>query len=307
MSSPPTLFGQALTAMSERVPGSTVMHGWSVRYLIYLIAIVVVVGVVLLIVDNFMPFLPINPIGPSLVARSVKTFWVNAGQDNGSSENLMVSVSDSPTKSPTNYSMSIQVMVGDSRVPTPGKFRHIVHRGENPCGLTSGTAGTTGTTTVGMPHPPDPTPTTQVNSLWDAVGLPDIMNPGIFLDKYKNDLHVFVHTINASSQIQLESITIEDVPLAEPLTIGVICNGQTLEVYLNCRLYSTLLLSGRPYLPPADNQWFGRYCKYPMSGLIQNLQLWDTAIGSSDYIAMCKPAIFNKENLPATSQDCPAS
>jgi hypothetical protein len=124
------------------------------------------------------------------------------------------------------------------------------------------------------------------------------MNPGIFLDNSTNDIHVFVHTLaveGGQNVILLESMTITDVPLGTPITVGVVCNGQALEVYLNCRLYSTQLLKGVPYLPKADNQWFGRYGIAPMSGLIQNLQLWDASIGSSDYMAMCGLGTFAKK------------
>jgi len=129
------------------------------------------------------------------------------------------------------------------------------------------------------------------------------MNPGLFLDKYKNDLHVFVHTKGKENDMEvlwLESLTVEDLPLATPITLGVVCNGKTVEVYVNCRLYSTLLLKGMPYLPKADNQWFGRYCAFPMSGLVKNLTLWSGALGSSDYIQMCRGASFDKNDLPST-------
>lgn len=262
----------------------------------------VVVGVVLVVVDNFYPFLPMNPIGPSITARSVKTFWPIDG------ENLVVPVDKSPTVSPTNYSMSIQLMIGDSRVTsTPAKFRHIVHRGSNPCQIDtnkSDAKGQTGHSGLSAATAPATATATDVNGFQQS-GLPAIMNPGVFLDKFKNDIHVFVHTKSKMDSgldvLLLESITVEDVPIGEPLTLGVVCNGKTLEVYLNCKLYSTLLLRGIPYLPKADNQWFGRYCTSPMSGLIKNLQLWSTAIGSSDYMTMCKPASFNKADLPAVS------
>jgi hypothetical protein len=116
------------------------------------------------------------------------------------------------------------------------------------------------------------------------------MNPGFMLDRYKNDLHVFVHTRGreAGNQVLwLESATVEDLPINQPLTIGAVCNGNTLELYLNCRLFSTTLLRGRPYLPPAENQWFGRYCAFPFAGLVKNLQLWGDALNSADMIAMC--------------------
>ena len=201
--------------------------------------------------------------------------------------------------------MSVQMMIGDSRTPSLGRFRHIVHRGSNPCGLTNATAGATGHTGI-QPSDIDSTADPQ----YKQTGLPAIMNPGLFLDKYRNDLHVFVHTLGDEAGMKvlwLESITIEDLPLGAPITIGVICNGKSVEVYVNCKLHSTLLLRGTPYLPKADNQWFGRYCAFPMSGLVKNLELWSSALSSTDYIQMCRGAAFDKTQLPSTCSSKPMS
>jgi hypothetical protein len=298
MSSQPAVgFGASLTqAITSIVPSPTAtLYESGVRLVIYGLVLVLVIGVVLILIDSLYPFLPMNPIGPSQEARAVKTFWVNSAYTND--ENLVVPSSKSPTVSPSNWSVSIQLMVG--AVSPSAFYKHIVHRGSNPARLPTGaTAGASGHAGIqasdlpsvsGIPSPSDATYTT--------TGLPGVMNPGIFLDKSTNDIHVFIHTVTTEggqSVLLLESMTITDVPLGTPLTLGIVCNGRTLEVYLNCRLYSTQLLKGTPYLPKADNQWFGRYGIAPMSGLIQNLQLWDAAIGSSDYMAMCGIGSFKK-------------
>jgi hypothetical protein len=127
------------------------------------------------------------------------------------------------------------------------------------------------------------------------------MNPGLFLDKYKNDLHVFVHTRgqnNGKEVLWLESTTVEDLPLNTPLSVGVVSNGKNVEVYVNCQLYSTLLLKGTPYLPTSANQWFGKYCAFPMFGIVKNLQLWDTALNADDYRAMCRSLSLGSLNMP---------
>lgn len=270
------------------------MQTSGLRYVIYALLVAVVVGTVIMLADNFYPFLPINPIsGPSAAARAGKTFWPKGG------ENLIVTSTDSPTKVADNYMMSVQLMIGDSRTPGLGKFRHIVHRGSNPCsGVSSSTSGSTGQSGIQLADIPDADPQ------YKATGLPELMNPGLFLDKYKNDLHVFVHTINADVGLFLESVTIEDLPLSQPLTIGIACTGKTLEVYVNCRLYSTKLLTGKPVLPPAENQWFGRFCAFPMSGIVKSLTLWPSSLGATDYMAMCHPASFDKNDLPDT---CPTA
>jgi hypothetical protein len=267
------------------------------KYVIYALLIGIAITVAVLIIDVFFPFLPTSPLGPSSQARAGKTFWKSA--DAGADENLIVPASASPTKAASVYSMSVQFVVGDSRAPNPGKFRHIVHRGSNPCGITAadGKPGSSGHAGIRASDLPDTDPS------YKSLGLPAIMNPGLMLDQYKNDLHVFVHTKGAEEGkdvLWLESITVADLPLHTPITVGVICNGKQLEVYLNCRLYSTTLLKGTPYLPKADNQWFGRYCAYPLSGMVKNLTLWPTALNSTDFIKMCRNPTFNMADLPAT-------
>ena len=301
------LFGK----LSERFDGATASAG-KLMYAVWALVLGIFIAVILLVVDYFVPFLPFNPVsGPSAMARAGKTFWTTSQAD---TENLIVPASLSPTTLASQYAVSVQLAISDSRVPSPGKFRHILHRGSNPVGLSGTTAGSTGHASIqpsDLPQPGEPTYTAQ--------GLPQVMNPGIFLDTYKNDIHVFVHTQGkevsptANSRIPgikpeinvlwLESLTIQDLPINTPITIGVVCTGKSLEVYVNCRLYSTMLLRGTPYLPAADNQWFGRYGAYPFLGLIKNLTLWPTTLGSSDYIAMCRQG----GNLGDLPQSCASS
>jgi len=277
--------------------GNALLNTSGFRYILYALLFGIIIATVIMVVDNFYPFLPLNPVsGPSALARSGVTFWPT------SAENLIVPTSQSPTTTADNYSMSVQIMIGDSRTPSTGFFRHIIHRGSNPCSITSTTAGASGHAGVAPSTLPPSTEPPYLKS-----GLPAIMNPGIFLDEYRNDIHVFVHTLGSetvgtatTNLTWLESMTIEDLPLQSPITLGVVCNGQTLEVYVNCRLYSTQLLRGRPYLPSGSNQWFGRYCAFAMSGLVQNLTLWPAALGSSDYIQLCRSPSMSTGNLPST-------
>ena len=268
--------------------------GPAAQYVIYVLAVVVVVLTVLLIFDNYYPFLPMNPFGgPSSVARGGAKFWTTSGAN---TENLLVPASESPTVRADTYTVSVQLVISDSRTPSPGKFRHILHRGTNPCGLTSTTSGSTGHAGIKASDLPG-----SIESTYKTLGLPAVMNPGLFLDKHKNDMHVYIHTRGTNNALLLESMTVEDLPLNAPITLGVVCNGQTLEVYVNCRLYSTLMLKGTPYLPAANNQWFGRYCAFPVFGVVKNLQLWDAALGSTDYMQMCRSLNFGKLELPTCS------
>lgn len=261
-------------------------------YIFYGLLLGVIATIVLLVTDAFFPFLPINPMGgPSPAARSGKTFWASLPPD---AENAIVPSKLSPTKLPANYTMSIQLMIGDSRTPGKGKFRHILHRGSNPCNLSNTVAGSTGQTSIAMPQLPATTEPTYLQS-----ALPAVMNPGLFLDSYKNDLHIFVHT-RMDDGLMLESMTIEDLPIHTPISVSIVCHDKVMEVYLNCKLYNTKMLSGTPYLPPELNQWYGRYCANPFAGLIKHLQLWSTFLSSDDVRAMCKTGGFKDDSLPPT-------
>lgn len=258
------------------------------------IAVGLVIIVVIVVVDRYYPFLPISPIGggPSGAARRGITFWRTLPA--ADAENMIVPVISSPTTQADTYTVSAQFVIGDSRTPGLGMYRHILHRGSNPLGITAAQPGPTGHS--GIKEAPEGTEITYTKQ-----GLPAVMNPGVFLDRYKNDLQIFVHTVgrqDGNQVLWLESLTVSDLPLNTPLTLGIISNGQTLEVYLNCRLYSTMLLKGKPYLPKNDNAWYGRYGLYPFQGLIKNLQLWPTALSTSDYVAMCGSPNFDMGDVP---------
>ena len=301
-SATPGGFGQWAT--KTVTSASTSLQSTPVKYTIYTLVLAIVIASILMITDSIWPFLPFNPMtGPSAAARAGKTFWRLTTAD-AAPENLIVPAADSPIKVADNYTMSLEIVIGDSRTPSAGKFRHIAHRGSNPCGITAPTTpGPNGQAGI---QPGDLPP--NVEPSYADLGLPQIMNPGIFLDKYKNDIHIFIHTTGTEGGMQvlwLETTTIEDLPLQQPMTLGIVCNDKTLEVYVNCKLYSTLMLRGKPYLPRAENVWYGRYCAYPMSGLIKNLQLWGDALNSGDYIKMCSPASgFDMGALPQT---CPTA
>jgi hypothetical protein len=227
--------------------------------------------------------------GPSSAGRQGKTFWKNLGDV----ENMIVPANQSPTAQPDVYSMTVQIAVSDSRTPALGNYRHIVHRGANPCSLNwtpSGSSGTSGIRINSLPQTSDVT-------AYGANGLPAIMNPGVFLDPYKNDIHIFVHTAQGTT-IMLETATVADIPLGQTINLGLVCNRKTLEVYVNCRLYTTLLFNGIPYLPATNNVWYGRYCAFPFLGALQNLTLWNSAIPSADIRKLCPSTMI--KDIPDT-------
>lgn len=282
------IFGAMSTVVSDPVAGSPAVMNY-----VYILVAGLALGVVLLIVDYYYPFLPINPIsGPSAMARRGKTFWPTMADE---VQNLMIPSTASTTKTATDYTISVQILLQDSRTPLNGRYRHILHRGTNPCNLSVTNPGPTGHSNIQPSDIPNPDPG------YIETGLPPFMNPGLFLDPTTNDLHVFVHTKGQEAGgpvLWLESATVEDLPLNTPITIGVTLNGQALEIYTNCRLYSTKLLRGQPFLPNKDlTAWFGRACAFPFTGAVQNLTLWPTALNSGDYLQMCRSADFSKMAL----------
>lgn len=272
------------------LPGpNALLNNYGGTYVLYALMAAVVIGIIIVVVDAFHPFLP-SIRGPTAKGH---TFW--KGQS-GDTENLLVPESQSPTTRADTYSMTIQMIISDSRTPALGKYRHILHRGADPCSLGGSTATTSGHAGIKFA---DLTPSGEVTA-YGADGLPQVMNPGLFLDKYKNDMHIFVHTRDVKGNMLLESTTVVDLPLNQPINIGLVCNVKTLEVYVNCRLYTTLLFAGTPYLPAHYNKWFGRYCAFPFMGSLSNLILWDTPLASLDIIRACRTASI--ANVP---QPCP--
>jgi hypothetical protein len=264
-------------------------------YVIYVLIAAFCIGISIILADIYYPFLPMNPFGYlSTTARMGNKFW--PATQKGDGENLIVPAALSPTVRAGIYSMTVQFALSDSRTPSLGKFRHIIHRGSNPCNLTSIMAGPSGHSGIQAGDVP--------TSPYTHSGLPDFMNPGVFLDQFTNDMHIFAHTsVTNSSGVSyiLESTTVVDLPLAQIINLGIVCNQNTLEVYINCQLYTTLLLKGTPFMATQNNAWFGRYCVTPFLGAVQNLILWDNALPSSDMIRVCRSASMKLPQSCASS------
>ena len=300
----PALGVGSTVATAGRAIGST-LNAWGGMYIIYALFLGVLISVIILIVDAYYPFLPMNPIlGPSAAARAGQTFWSTLPVD---PENMIVQESLSPTTAASSYSMTIQMTLADSRGPNLGKFRHVLHRGANPFGITAPSltvAGTTGHSGLKITD----LPSTNPDPNYVATGLLDLMNPGLFIDTYKNDLQIMIHTksrptdASGDFNLLLESTTIENLPLSTPISISIVCSNKTVEIYVNCKLYTTMLLTGTPYLPAHMNQWFGRYGAFPFTGLVQNIQLWPSPLNSDDIIKTCSLGSFDLADLP---DSCP--
>lgn len=118
-------------------------------------------------------------------------------------------------------------------------------------------------------------------------GLPNRMNPGIFLDPNINDIIIFIDS-DAGSQSYRESVRLVDIPMDIPFRIGINVSGQVLEVYLNCKLEITKVLSGTPR--QVEDVWYGLAGSAAAQAQIQNLYIWPRPLSADEMSAVCDPA-----------------
>ena len=116
-----------------------------------------------------------------------------------------------------------------------------------------------------------------------ATALP-AMNPGVFLDPVKNDVLVYIQT-ESGSQPLLDSIRIEDIPMDIPQRMTIVVRNRVMEVYLNCRLEATRVLSGRP--SDVENKWYGRAGTSAANAGLQNLYIWTRDLSSNEVRTLC--------------------
>lgn len=161
-----------------------------------------------------------------------------------------------------------------SGVEGEGPYRHILHRGSDD--LKSTTVG--GLAVKGC------SASAKSQSDLPPFGLPKRMNPGICLDPNVNDLLIFVD-VSAGVDTYRESLRIPDIPLDIPFRIGVVLNNLVLEVYLNCRLEVTKLLTGEP--KRVENEWYGLAGPAGAQAQIQNMYIWNGVLSSNDMTALC--------------------
>jgi len=155
------------------------------------------------------------------------------------------------------YSMNFDCVLYDTRATAAGPWRHILHRGSSD--LTQN----------------DPLP---------SYGLARHMNPGVYLDPNTNDIIVFVDT-EGGGEFYRESLRISDVPMDVPFRLGVIVNGRVLEVYINCQLEATKVLSGTPR--NVDNSWYGLAGAAAAAAQVQNLYVWSRALSAAEIGSVC--------------------
>jgi hypothetical protein len=174
---------------------------------------------------------------------------------------------------PTNYSSSTDLVLYNTRNYTAnGPQRHIFHRGSS--------------------------------DISTATGLPARMNPGLILDNNLNDLLVYVDT-QLGAEIYRESVRIVDVPMDIPLRIQIVVKGQVVEVYLNCKLEITKVLSGIPM--NVENAWYGLSGASAAQAQIQNLYVWDRALTSREVATLCPSPPTFKTQRPVCDASAPVA
>ena len=255
-----------------------------VNQLLYGIAAIVIVTIILTLLGaNLDISISRKNTGINRALPPSTVFWKPASGPNPQDPiNLRVESDEFPMSKPDNYSMALEVSVYDSRSDnTAGPYRHIVHRGTDE--LVKGKPDVPGTGQGGL-----------------ADGLPTQMNPGIFLDKFTNDLIVFVDTdpVKQGDTGFRESVRISDIPLKKPFYVHVSVHDQILEVYVNCRLAATKLLQGSPRAVP--NDWYGRIGFARAAALIQNLRLWDIDLYAFEVLKLCPPIVVLPNTAPSS-------
>jgi hypothetical protein len=214
-----------------------------------------------------------------------KTFWKPATLENPlDPRNLRVTESEWKPKKCNGLTLGVEIVIFNSRAPSVSSpYRHLLYKGSSD--LQSFEQNAPGSAPLGA------------GGLND--GLPSEMSPGVFLDRFTNDIIVFVDTdpvdaiySNVNHAFR-ESIRINDLPLNVPFYLHLTLNGKVLEVYVNCRLAGTKLLHGKPRSVP--NEWFGRTGFATAQAIVQNLTLWDGVLNTFDLMKLCGSKIQIKK------------
>jgi len=176
----------------------------------------------------------------------------------------------------SEYTTQLDLILYNTRAfnsTSDGPWRHIYHRGSNELRATTATGFIL-----------NPCASNNSGTL-PEFGLPKHMNPGVFLDPNTNDIIIFIDTVNGSATYR-ESIRIKDIPMDIPFRLGLTVKGHVLEVYLNCKLEVTKVLSGEP--KRVENVWYGLAGSAAAQAQIQNLYIWTSPLFTQDIATLCK-------------------
>ena len=241
------------------------------QVVLYILIVIAVAAVIMILMGKkfSLAFLDFRPKNWQVYDNSNK-FWKSGTV--GAMHNLKAEDNIAPVPTKDSYTYQFEILLVNSRNLTNVErpYRHIFHRGSDelyPVG------GPLGVLTGGNAFPP--------------YGLPQRMNPGIFLDPNLNDILIFVDTKSPKGDIYRESCRISDIPLGKPFRLGVSVQDNILEVNLNCRLETTQVLVGIPR--PVESVLYGLCGPAAAQASIQNLIEWPYSVVSRDLMLTCGP------------------
>jgi hypothetical protein len=254
--------------------------GFNLMTLVYVGLIVLVIFViVLMLMGKKIDLSWLDPRPKRMVVTSdAHLFW----KPSALFTNLTVPEKSIPEFLNTLYSISFDIVLQNTRnfKGTGGPWRHIVHRGSDELAQST-IGGAIMRASCAAANGSGPLP---------PFGLPKRMNPGIFLDPNINDLIIFIDTERGGDSYR-ESVRIKDIPMDIPFRIQLIINERLLEIYLNCRLEVSKVLSGRPR--SVEDVWYGLSGSAAAQAMIQNLYIWKRPLSADSIGALCLvPPVF---------------
>jgi hypothetical protein len=262
--------------VANAVPAAAATGSRTLTLVYVLLAALIIAVVVFILLGKKIDVSALDPRPKSMVVRSsARLFWppglvyTNLQIPAGASTR-----GDFPS---TSYSLIFDGVLYNTREynTTGGPWRQILHHGSDELKATNvGGAVLKGCSANSFSGPLPP------------FGLPSRMNPGIFLDPNVNDIIIFIDS-DAGSQSYRESVRLVDIPMDIPFRIGITVNGQVLEVYLNCRLEITKVLSGTPR--QVEDVWYGLAGSAAAQAQIQNLYIWAAPLSADEMGAVCDP------------------
>lgn len=280
--------------VANAVPAvNTAVGGSRTLTLVYILfAALIIAAVVFMLLGKKIDVGALDPRPKSMVVRSsARLFWppgaiyTNLSIPSGASTS-----GDFPSSS---YSLIFDGILYNTREynTTGGPWRQILHHGSDELKATNvGGAVLRGCSANSFSGP------------LPAFGLPSRMNPGIFLDPNINDIIIFIDS-DAGSQSYRESVRLIDIPMDVPFRIGITINGKVLEVYLNCKLEITKVLSGTPR--KVEDVWYGLAGSAAAQAQIQNLYIWPRPLSADEMGAVCDPvkAVFSTKRAICDAAD----
>lgn len=187
---------------------------------------------------------------------------------------------DTPTgDTPFNYSITLDIYLNNPTGYLPdNQYRIVLLRKE-------------ALIDEGAPNVKNPdTLATQLNGLY---------NLAIYFDKDTNDLIVTVITTNNNQ----ESVIIENAPTRQAFRVGVVVGSNSLDVYLNGRLYKSKPLMANP-IEIRNSLFIGPPVSVGSFVQARQLQIWNRALQPNEFHDIIPPLSTFTATDPGDTQSC---